>query len=1624
MTSYQVMCSVLRPSDPTSLCQIKDFHEKASQHLDSVFQDQTLTQGRGGSGHLQSQNQGDEESGGGDGSHASNAMLPVDDNLMLCAVVSKTSASFSGADSFKSSVRLPFFWCNWCPFDTESKASLLQHVASQHCFVCRFCHYVAPSRYDVISHGLKFHPQFSRFREQRLRACHLKRDLFQLHFDPKSGCEEARKQAGESHHDTQEGPSSPKRFKRDSSESVSRAEDAERLQLQDEESSSESVDDLPLQFPERPYPERNGSSQPSVSEQKSRVTTHVMENIVSSSGMEPDVGTDQTLTSRSGQPETCQSPVPTKSTEKWTREAPVSTIKRETESDHGEFAHALGRNGAEGPGQAGRRGSEPAACSPGDALVCVKQEPVEEPTRVVNDPMCQQARQQGHVLSRSVSSPPLSNIRVENLQRQFEESFGVHPAAMTTSAASEFPLPEPHPVHLIAQPSRLASQGLVENFLIDTAQSTSAFSGFESRSSEGGLRDDQTSPSMLRHLLTRPLHERSCQSSVNRADNLDTEQDAGQSDELERQEGQMQERNTNAAALPAQFQDNFLLTSSKQWKTESVEKGPRAVSVKSEDLQSLNLESQGLSHSDGEPGRTSPPFIKQEREDSSEEYSTALNLMTSAGPRVAPSQEDMPVSESQDALPQLRSRRRCPQGTLQSLPSAPVTRCTGSEEGSRSSEKSPARQTASSHVVAISASETLKSWSNMSLRDLLTMETRLSPWSVKGQVAESGGDPTGEDNPVSTTQSEVVWECGFCHFEDYDKTVVLTHRRQHHAQLMEEAGMQNGTGKGDPDTWAGSSVDEEEKLSQGEGEEDGGDDHVSWMDQPSTSSGYSGVPHHFSSFPLSESHERTQRARGSRRDQDFEYLSDSTVESESDIELDNLDDKTYEPPKGLEFSDTLVSTEEEDDDNSMKKTKGRKASVDKVRKRRRLGRRKSMRADLNVRKDPGIRRDPAAEDDVEKVKDENELYRCLTCRRQPLTLQAMKDHVRYAPDTRHLLMVRPQAQPSCLQFICPGTQCTNLKTALFTECQSYLVHVLQCQGHIFDILKSSIQNAALTFSSKIKEWAGFLNCPISNCHFVSYHREQLRAHLDDHLGHLHTSQMLLFRSVCTVMAKMYGGVGGFDRYICYRCSSILIDLPRVVQHMLSDHEGQVRGVLMVTQKVESRSQGIVVAIQCLKCCMRVPSLHLWFTHECGSTSSQPLNEGSAKSQPSSASSLDSSVLTAYSPTPSIPPFQEWVWGQQSSNRKLPLSTSGCSVQKETSPQEQLPLIRSILQSHPQNKASEEGREGKLASQAKACKDLEEEEEEVTTMVQCEVCQQFVPENCTQHSCFLKGQKKVSVKREKERHSQGASPSDTPSSSQQQLLRQQLSSPADISHSQLLAVLATRHHNNPLASQSRGNAPLSGSAPKPHLASTTHPSLISLLTQTDRTSLKQSASPQPNQVRNLQLNRPANPLMEKLAQFQLMHPAVPPPAQEKAPSPQDGPPATRTIRSLLSHVLKRKLESQQDSPPPHFFPAVQDGEDCSKASEEQSDKDTAGVALAGSSQLVKERSEEERPSLEAVSVEAPGVELAMPASPQEEECHQSSGRPAPQPLMSFLRQQGDQVRQVLGNILDDQESSQS
>lgn len=95
MACYQVICSVIRPRAPTDLCQVTDFQEKVAHHIYSIFQDVSLdaitTAPASSNFHISVERAVSEQ----------NMDEKVrENNLVLCALISKTRANFSGTILF------------------------------------------------------------------------------------------------------------------------------------------------------------------------------------------------------------------------------------------------------------------------------------------------------------------------------------------------------------------------------------------------------------------------------------------------------------------------------------------------------------------------------------------------------------------------------------------------------------------------------------------------------------------------------------------------------------------------------------------------------------------------------------------------------------------------------------------------------------------------------------------------------------------------------------------------------------------------------------------------------------------------------------------------------------------------------------------------------------------------------------------------------------------------------------------------------------------------------------------------------------------------------------------------------------------------------------------------------------------------------------------------------------------------------------------------------------------------------------------------------------------------------------------------------------------------------------
>ncbi|XP_060082341.1 uncharacterized protein LOC132561654 [Ylistrum balloti] len=76
---------------------------------------------------------------------------------VVCGVASK--AFIMTQEGVNIQTDLQFYWCNFCPFKTESKQNLSGHVL-EHRFHCKTCEYQSFSRADVIRHAVQEHSDF------------------------------------------------------------------------------------------------------------------------------------------------------------------------------------------------------------------------------------------------------------------------------------------------------------------------------------------------------------------------------------------------------------------------------------------------------------------------------------------------------------------------------------------------------------------------------------------------------------------------------------------------------------------------------------------------------------------------------------------------------------------------------------------------------------------------------------------------------------------------------------------------------------------------------------------------------------------------------------------------------------------------------------------------------------------------------------------------------------------------------------------------------------------------------------------------------------------------------------------------------------------------------------------------------------------------------------------------------------------------------------------------------------------------------------------------------------------------------------------------------------------------
>ena len=142
--------TILRPKSPTRNCRLP---EKDAKHFTSALIEMNIKE------------------------KIATKVLKVQKHEVICAVGAPVLfCSKSGV--FVSNIDMTYFWCNFCPYKTEVKAELMQHVIL-HRFHCHHCNYQSFSRADVIHHSSDVHQEFQET-SSSLKYCALLPDYLQV----------------------------------------------------------------------------------------------------------------------------------------------------------------------------------------------------------------------------------------------------------------------------------------------------------------------------------------------------------------------------------------------------------------------------------------------------------------------------------------------------------------------------------------------------------------------------------------------------------------------------------------------------------------------------------------------------------------------------------------------------------------------------------------------------------------------------------------------------------------------------------------------------------------------------------------------------------------------------------------------------------------------------------------------------------------------------------------------------------------------------------------------------------------------------------------------------------------------------------------------------------------------------------------------------------------------------------------------------------------------------------------------------------------------------------------------------------------------------------------------------
>ncbi|XP_025110476.1 uncharacterized protein LOC112573960 [Pomacea canaliculata] len=750
-----------------------------------------------------------------------------------------------------------------CPFDTPSKPCLLQHLVDQHCFMCPLCPFAAFTRSAVVKHGLKEHHVFQQeMSMQKLRGLQLNRHSFQDLFEPVRTTARASKRGSETCGESSVGSKPAKQMRMCDQDKRGETNSTPGSGFSGNQSAFTSDDNVVGTDGNRDFDLWGSSASKLLADLASSANLCsegklLGENIVSSSGMEADSGVDTWSVNRGDSreaPYLGSSPqAAMQATRKMEGEEAVVSIKQEVMWPEDCCNHTGKLTGGDDDPSKEVQGQH-VIHIPSEVDVCIKMEIDPErqdlgqtvPSGIFPD----HTQQNVGVMSCQVqpsTSPPLSCIRVENLQRQFEESvrsidmFKYHEQDASSLSPSQHkrtkpPSTEPHcqrksslvssfnHIHSDSKEVSVSNQSAVENFLLVKP------SGKSMR--DPSQNSSQCMTNVLRRLLTKAQYSDKESSLNDDSGRYLQDRTTNQSSEDQTTKTAICRPVTSGSPVKSACdveESRILIKCASASQASSVQRSPPdrfAYNLLSslltadrcgvpEDVCPIDAKSVSVYQSQEPQKIESMKTFKQEPDTASSEYNQALpdytkdqqqqlsdcdsgNKWSAATSRqdftsVASHENIFVTSHLQSCAPYLRVRDilKLPASHTPLLPSLLLA-----SESSRSCPEQPKQSRLLSLALSTPLAsaqkriDSFKSYSNMSLRDILTM--RVPPNLELGGAASASSKDDHENKDVGEEdeekvggESQVVWECDFCDFSGAEKSVVASHRASQHNDFVD-----------------------------------------------------------------------------------------------------------------------------------------------------------------------------------------------------------------------------------------------------------------------------------------------------------------------------------------------------------------------------------------------------------------------------------------------------------------------------------------------------------------------------------------------------------------------------------------------------------------------------------------------------------------------------------------------------------------------------------------------------------------------------------------------------------------------------------------------------------------------